>query len=161
MKLSLIENIEKITETSYDKVISIISSGISEKFHFFPKEIMNGKVENGNVKAVINPPTGLVDPFKSRIEGCIKNINEQTNISLRIRLGWKVIGFLIIWCVMILYMILSFDYSDLMRNLQFIGISIIWTLLPFGAAKIKINWDKRRLANWLNNNIKTVPNKGS
>jgi hypothetical protein len=71
MKLTLNERILKRTDLSFDSVSLILTSGTLKGFNFFPDKIMTGTIENGIINAVINPPTGWADPFKSRVKGLV------------------------------------------------------------------------------------------
>jgi hypothetical protein len=153
MTLALTEKIERVTKTPYDKVVSIFSSAISQRFQFFPDQIMSGHIYNGKIKTVINPPTGWSDPFRSRVIGNIIIENDQTRIQLKISPNWLILGFLIIWNGLLLLMILKFDYTEFLKSIKFIGLNFIWAIIPIGLVKIKVNWDKRRLDKWLNKNI--------
>ena len=56
------EQIQKQTELSYEDVISLFESEISPPFQLFSNHILNGKIKDGSIRAVINPPIGFVDP---------------------------------------------------------------------------------------------------
>ncbi len=159
MKLTLIESIEKKSDKPYDKILLALQSGTSDEFSFFPKEIMDGVIGNGEIMTVINPPVGHVDPFKSRVRGLVKKENGLTVIKLKISPSWVIIGFTVIWCFLIILGTITYEFIDLVQTLQFLGVAIIWTFIPFGVGKLKVNWDRRRLEKWINNKIKTLPNK--
>ena len=155
MKLTLTDRIMKQTELSHENVISILQSGTLGAFKFFPDEIMTGKFANGKIKSVINPPTGFADPFKSRVNGIVKNENGRTKIELKINLGWIIIGFYIIWYSLILLMIFGLIFQQSEHALQSFGILIVFILLPLGLGKLKLSWDKRRLEDWIDEKLKT------
>ncbi len=72
------------TELPYEKVLSILYSGISTGYgnHLFSDKIMTGRINSGKIKAVINPPKGWSDPFKSRVNGTVNHGKEGTNLEL-------------------------------------------------------------------------------
>jgi hypothetical protein len=159
MKLTLSERILKRTELSYDKVGSILQSGTLSGLNLFPEKIMTGRVNNGHVKSVVNPPLGWSDPFKSRVNGIIKQDNGHVIIDLKISLGWVIIAFYCIWYPLILLMLYGLIFKDAKGGLEMLGILIVYSLLPLGLGKLKVNWDRRRLESWIEKKIKTVPNK--
>ena len=146
----------KKTELSHEDVISILQSGTLRGFEFFPDKIMTGRLESGKIKSVINPPTGLADPFKSRVSGVVENNNGRTKIELKIKLGWVIIGFYIIWYSLILFMIFGLIFKQSEHSLRSFGILIVFILLPLGLGKLKISWDKRRLEDWMDKKLKTT-----
>jgi hypothetical protein len=154
----LTARIERETEMPFEKVISIFRNNTSGKFQFFPDQIMFGQVGADEIKSVINPPLGWVDPFKSRVKGRITTSYGRTNIGLNISPSWIVVGFIVVWCILTIIMILKFDFVETYRSLKFIGLTFLWTIIPFGLCKIKVTWDRRRLDKWLCEKIKTVPN---
>ena len=159
MKLTLTERIEKTSDKPYDKILSALESGIADEIRFFPKEIMNGEIWNGEIMTVINPPFGLVDPFKSRVRGLVIEENGLTVIKLKVSPSWVIIGFIVIWCSLTILGTITYEYSDLIQTLQFLGVAIIWTFIPLGIGKLKVNRDRQRLEKWISKQIKTLPNK--
>jgi hypothetical protein len=145
MNFKLIEIIERTSETSFDKVISILKSETSKRFQLFSDRIMRGQINNGHIIAVINPPLGLADPFKSNLNGVVLNENGKTKILLKIYPSWLIIGFGIIWYVLLLFMIIRLSYKDITDSLKSIGLILIYGFVPYGLCKLKLNWDTRRL----------------
>ncbi len=154
MTVTLTDRIERKTKTPYDKVISIFNSGITKKFHFFPTQIMYGYIKDGKIKTVINPPSGISDPFKTRVKGVIKIENGETIIKLKLSPSWVVIGFTLIMCSPFIFSLFSFEYFEILKTLKLIGMLLVFAIIPLGLGKIKLNWDKRRLEKWLNEKIK-------
>jgi hypothetical protein len=157
MQFKLTYTIEKISDNSIEEVISIFHKGTANRIQMIPDQILYGYVREEKIEAVINPPHGLVDPFKSRIEGLIKNENNKTTISLKIKPSWTIIGFIGIWIGLLFIMLVNFEYPNFYRVLQYFGLSIIWTLIPIILCKIKVKWDKTRFEKWLDKKIITVP----
>jgi hypothetical protein len=153
MKLTINERILKQTDLSYDRVNSILQSGTLKGFNFFAENIMTGTIENGKVKTVINPPIGLVDPFKSRVNGFINQQGGQVIIDLKISLGWIIIGFYFIWYSLLLLILFGLIFKGSNGGLEMIGILIAFFLLPLVLGKLKIYWDRRRLENWMEEKI--------
>lgn len=87
------EKINIQTDIAYNEVISMFDSGISKEFKLFPDRIMNGRIEDGTIRAVINPPLGFSDPFKSRVKGEIKEQDGKTIIKLNVNPAWIIIAF--------------------------------------------------------------------
>jgi hypothetical protein len=158
MKLTLNERIFKRTDLSFDSVNSIFQSGTLKGFNFFPDKIMTGTVENGKVKTLINPPTGWSDPFKSRVKGVINQEEGQVLINLKISLGWVIIAFYCIWYSLLFIMLYGLIFKDSKGGLEMFGFLIAYSLFPLGLGKLKVYWDRRRLENWIEKKIKTVPN---
>lgn len=158
MKLTLNERIIKRSDLSMDKVCSILHSGTSKGFNFSPEKVMTGTVEDGKVKTVINPPTGWSDPFKSRVQGRVFQEEEQVIIDMKISLGWLIIAFYCIWYSILLLMLFGLIFKDSKGGLEMFGFLIAYSLFPPGLGKLKISWDRRRLENWIEKKITTVPN---
>lgn len=159
MKMKLSERIIKRTDLSYEKASSILQSGTLKGFNLFPGKIMTGKIENGKVQTVVNPPIGWSDPFKSRVNGIINREEGQVIIDLKISLGWLIIGFYCIWYSILLLILFGLIFTDSNGGLDLFGFLIVYSLLPLVLGKLKVNWDRRRLENWINKNIKTVPKR--
>ncbi|MDP4274221.1 MAG: hypothetical protein Q8907_08085 [Bacteroidota bacterium] len=152
----LTEIINKETGKNRDKVIATLRKGICDKFQLFPDKIMHGFIIDNKIRAFISPPFGFVDPFKSRVTGIIENNNNKTEIQLKVNPSFVIIGFIMIWIGLIIFMIITHNFRDILNSLGFIGIAIIFTIIPFGLAKIKIRWDKKRLENWIDKEIKNI-----
>ena len=153
MKLTLHERVFRRTDLSFDKVNLILQSGTLKGFSFFPDKIMTGTVENGKVKTVINPPTGWSDPFKSRVNGIIKQEEEHVIINLKISLAWVIIAFYYIWYTLLSLMLFGLIFNDSNGGLEMFGTLIVYSLVPLGLGKLKVIWDRRRLENWIEREI--------
>jgi hypothetical protein len=153
MKLILAEKIVKRTDLLYEQVISNISSGISNELKLFPDKIMRGRIEDGEIKSVINPPSGWSDPFRSRVKGIVKQVNGHIKIELTIRPGWVIIGFYLIWYWLMLRVIYDQIFEGTNSGIQLYLILIIYILFPLALGKLKVYWDRRRLESWLNGKI--------
>lgn len=149
MNFSLTEKIEKKTKLSVKDTITILKNGTEKKFQFFPDQIMKGKITTNFIEAVINPPIGLSDGFKSKVTGRIINDKTTTHISLIVKPSLAITIFIVAWCLLIFLALFFHEYSDTIETLKFLFITIAWTILPFALCKLKVNWDKRRLEKWI------------
>ena len=155
MNFSLIEIVEKQTKLSYDKVISSFLDSNVFDITSFSDENFN---EEGKFKLEIRPPAFLIDFTTSRVEGSIYSQEGLTNIRLKFRPSWIIIGFIIVWSILLVPMFIMFDYENTSRTLQFIGFSIIWASIPFVIGRLKVYRDRKRLERWMRNKIGTLPN---
>jgi len=145
MKIRITENIVGIINIERAKFVSNLETQISEKFQLFPEQILTGKFEDNKLKAKINPPSGLADPFKSIVTGTIESDNNSTKLNLKVSPSWTIRIFLTIWYVLILLMTINYNYSDFSSLLKFIGIDLIWILIPLALTRLKVRWDRIRL----------------
>jgi|TARA_Y100000385_G_scaffold228312_1_gene239463 hypothetical protein len=145
MKIKIIENIVRIVNVERAKFVSNFKTQISEEFQLFPKQILTGKFEDNKVNAKINPPSGLVDPFKSIVTGTIESDNNSTKLNLKVSPSWTIRIFLTIWYVLILLMTINYNYSGFSNLLKFIGLELIWILIPLVLTRLKVRWDRIRL----------------
>lgn len=158
MKLRLTDRITKWTELPLEEVDTIFQNGTSDSYKFFPTTIMYGTMVNGRIDALINPPKLIADPFQSRVKGELKRENERTKIDLRINLSWIIIVFGILWYIPILFGIWGLFTNELDHVIErIIGLSL-FSILPIGFSALKLNWDKGRLENWIEEKVRTVHN---
>lgn len=112
---------------------------------------MNGTLSNGRLKAVVNPPMGISDPFKSRVTGYIKDLDFQTEIILEVKPGW----FISVLCLMLL----AFTTVSIFFRIELALGLFLFFILCFALGLLKIEWDKGRLVKWINNKIGTAQHK--
>ena len=154
MKISLKENIYKITDNSSEQVLAVFkkSENASEDVLSW---LNHSKKENIiSIKALINPPSGFADAFKSRMSGQIIDRENQTIIDLKIRPSWVIIIFSIIWISLLLIMFYQVDLPNISKTVKFIGFFILYLSIPLGLGKLKVNWDRRRLEKWINSKFR-------
>ena len=154
MKISLKENIYKITDNSSEQVLAVFkkSENASEDVLSW---LNHSKKENIiSIKALINPPSGFADAFKSRMSGQIIDRENQTIIDLKIRPSWVIIIFSTIWISLLLIMFYQVDLTNITKAIKFIGFFILYLSIPLGLGKLKVNWDRRRLEKWINSKFR-------
>jgi hypothetical protein len=149
------EGFEIKSEMNEGQVLLILENGISGKFQFFPNSIMYGQISRNNIKAVINPPLGYVDPFKSRVHGELKTQNDLTIIKVKVFPSWIVIGFILLWLILIVVMIATFDYANTIEVIKFLILTFLLISFPFVIARLKVHWDRKRLERWMTQKIRT------
>ena len=154
MKLTLNEIIFIRTKLSYERVNSIFQSGTLQGFNLFPDKIMTGRIENGKVTAIINPPIGWSDPFKSRVKGSINKENEHVTVDLRISLGWTIIAIYFIWYSLFLLILYGLIFKSSNGGFKIFAFLLMYFIFPLGLGKLKIIWDRRRLEKWIEKKIK-------
>ena len=145
MKIGLTEHIEAIINNDRIKFVSSLETHLSKEFQLFPNTILSGKLINNKLNAKINPPIGWVDPFKSLVNGTIDSVEKSTKLNLKVSPSWTIRIFLIIWYALTLLMIFKFNYSDFVNSLKFIGIELIWIIIPLVLTRLKVRWDRKRL----------------
>jgi hypothetical protein len=148
------KKIEIVSEFSEEKVLQILKSSISTKFKIFPDTIMYGHIIKNEIKSVVNPPPGLVDCFRSRVKGVLETENNRTVLKIKLSPGWILIGLLIFWVLLIIPMMITFDFISFSESIKFLLFTIIWLLIPFLLAWIKLRWDCKRLNNWMIQKLK-------
>jgi hypothetical protein len=149
MKFTLYEKISIKLDTPLEAVIIVINRNISLKFQFFPDKILTGElIKDRKLKAVINPPLGWCDPFKSRISGSLNTCEKQTALEFTVKPSLAIIGFLTIWTALIVLMIISFDYKGTDKIIGFIGLVFCFIIIPLLLSKLKIVWDSKRFNIW-------------
>lgn len=156
MKLRLTDRITKWTELPLEEVDAIFQNGTSDSYKFFPKTIMHGTMLNGRIDALINPPKLIADPFQSRVKGEFKRENELTKIDLRINLSWLIIVFGILWYIPILiatWGLFTNEQGHLIERIIWIS---LFSILPIVFCSLKLNWDKQRLENWIEERMRIV-----
>ena len=161
MKLTLNDRIYRRTNLSFQSVCSILQSGTLQGLNLFPDRIMTGTIENGKVRAVINPPLRVSDPFRSRVRGTISQDERQVTIDFKIRLSWVIIAFYAFWYsihLMILFKSITNDSNVEHVEIEVVEHMIASLVLPLILGKLKVYWDRTRLENWIKKNIETVPN---
>ena len=161
MKLTLNDRIYRRTNLSFQSVCSILQSGTLQGLNLFPDRIMTGTIENGKVRAVINPPLWVSDPFRSRVRGTISQDERQVTIDFKIRLSWVIIAFYAFWYSIHLMILIKSITND--SNVEHVEIEVVEHMiaslvLPLILGKLKVYWDRTRLENWIKKNIETVPN---
>jgi hypothetical protein len=149
----LTDKITLETDLPLEKVISIFHEEILTEFRIFPDRIMTGEIKNGNIDSLINPPSGFVDPFKSRVNGTVQIANKLTRIELKISTGWIIIGFYILWYSIILIVIFGYIFGDAQGNYSGLLFLIAFAIFPIGLGRLKLNWDKKRLEDWIREKI--------
>lgn len=154
------EKIVRQTHRPYNEVISLFDSEISREFKLFPDRVMNGKLKDGEIRAVINPPMGFSDPFKSRVKGVITEIEGTTQINLHVKPAWIIIAFWLFWTFVLSIFLFQLDYKNIDFSIETIGHIFLFGVVPYLLGKLKVNWDKRRLLKWLKRRVLTVPNNG-
>ncbi len=154
MKITLVEEIRIKTEIPLSSVISIFQSGLNSKFQFFPDLIMNGHIKNNKIKANINSSLGWIDIIKSTVKGSITVNKGLTKIQLKIYPNAILIGFSISWYLLLASTIIEFDYQQIIETIEFVGLNLLFGLIPYLIAKLKINKDTKKLKNWLDENLK-------
>ena len=127
------------------KFVSILETHLSKKFQLFPDKILTGKLIDNKLNAKINPPVGWSDPFKSLVSGTIDIVDNSTKQNLKVSPSWTIRIFLTIWYILILIMIFTFDYPDIVNSLEFIAIGLIWIMIPLILTRLKVRWDRKRL----------------
>ena len=153
MKFSFSRKINCYSEFDRDRIISILNKNISNTTGLFSDKFLIGKVENYQIRVKINSSSGFVDPFKSKIQGSVENDNGRSYLSFVINPSWTIIIFLIVWIVLTILMLFSFEFNEIWDSLKFWGIALLWIVFPFLLTMLKINWDKKRLEIFLNDNI--------
>jgi hypothetical protein len=149
----LTEKIEIKSEHTYEEVIAILHDTISESLQLFHDTIMHGSFKGNKFEAVINPPIGFVDPFKSIIKGTIITDNNKTEINILIKPSSVLFGFSVIWFVLLIFMVISFKYTDIVTSVLFIGLIMLFALIVIGLIKVKVHWDTKRLKTALNKRL--------
>lgn len=158
MKIRLTDRIIKLTELPLEEVDTIFQNGISDSYKFFPTTIMYGTMVNGRIDALINPPKLIADPFQSRVKGEFKRENELTKIDLKINLSWLIIVFGILWYIPILIATWGLFTNEQGHVIERIIWISLFSILPIGFSTLKLNWDKVRLENWIEERIRTEHN---
>jgi hypothetical protein len=150
MKFALYEKISIKLDAPLEAVTILINRNICMKFLFFPDKILTGElIKDGKLKAVINPPIGWSDPFKSRISGSITTSEKKTALEFTVKPSLIIIGFLTIWIVLIVLTIISFDYKGTDKTIGFIGLVFCFTIFLLLLSKLKIVWDSKRFNKWV------------
>ena len=156
MRLPLTCRITKWVDLPLDEVNTIFQNLTSDSHNLLPKTVMYGTVVNGRIDALINPPNLLVDPFKSRVRGELKKENSLTKIDLRISLSWVLIVFGILWYIPMIIGFWGLITKDLGHVTERIIMLSIFSILPFGLSALKLNFDKRRLEDRIEEEIELV-----
>ena len=145
MKVGLTENIAEIINIERLKFVSNLETHLSKNFQLFPDKILTGELKSNKLKAKINPPIGWVDPFKSLVIGTIDSVDNSTKLNLKVSPSWTIRIFLAIWYILSLLMIIKYAFSDFADSLMFIGIELIWIIIPLILTRLKVRWDRTRL----------------
>ncbi len=148
MKSILISKIHILSDEPFERIQSILRSGMSSRYRMFSETIMNGVLSDGRLKAVVNPPMGIADPFKSRVTGYIKDQDFQTEIILEVKPGW----FVAVLCLMLLV----FTTVSIFFQIELALGLFLFFIICFALGLLKMEWDKGRLAKWINNKIGTA-----
>ena len=155
MKFVMLEKIYIKVDAPFERVIQVINRNISIKFQLFPDRILTGElIKDGKLKAVINPPIGWSDPFKSRIAGHVTVSEKTTVLEFTVKPSLIIMGFLIIWLGLIVITLMSFEYKETEKTIEFIGKEICLSIFPFLLSKLKIAWDSKRFNKWVKNAFK-------
>ncbi len=145
MTFGLTGNIDKKVNADIESVKSILEHHLTDTFQFFPDKLLQGKIIGDRLTAKINPPIGWVDPFRSRVSGQIIGKNNTTSIVIKIRMSLTVLFILILWFVLITLTLIKFEYKNISDSFQFIGLTIIYALVPLLLFRLKLHFDKGRL----------------
>lgn len=141
------------SELSLPDTISQIEKGIGVGFELFPSQIMTGNIHGTKISATINPPKYWSDPLRTRVEGDIESGRGGTKLNLKVSFGWVNILVLLIWYFPMI-IVLQHPKNQTMKSvLMIFGMCTMFSLLSFLLLRMKMNWDKRRLENWLNKNL--------
>ena len=114
---------------------------------------MTGNIYGTKISATINPPKYWSDPFRSRVEGDIESESNGTKLKLKVSFGIVNIIALIIWYLPMISVLQHPKNQNLKNVLLIFGMCSIFSLLSLFLLRIKMNWDKRRLENWLKKNL--------
>lgn len=143
MTAGLSENIDKRFEMDPDIFVSKLNHFVTDRFQFFPDKPLYGKIADNKLYFKINPSLMASDLFKSIACGHIYRKDTITHLHLRVTASWTIIIFFLLFFSLLIYsfIISNFSYLTLEKVVHFSIISVIF----FSIAKIKVNWDKRRL----------------
>lgn len=145
MKIGLTENIETIINIERAEYTSLLEKHILKDFQAFPEQILTGELKDNRLKAKINPPIGLADPFRSLVNGTIVSIANKTELKLKISPGWIIRIFLSIWSVLNIIIVTRYEYTDFQDFVRFIGILMVSIIPPLIMSRLKVRWDRKRL----------------
>ena len=143
------------SKLSLPQTITEIEKGMSVGFNLFPSQIMTGNIYGTKIYATINPPKYWSDPFRSRVEGDIESENGGTRLNLKVKFGLVNILVLLIWYFPMAIVLQHPKNQNIESILLIFGMCTIFSLLSLLLLRIKMNWDKRRLEDWLNRNLET------
>jgi len=149
MDIRIHKHIKKTTKLSSEQVEQILKYGTSRPDKLFPTTILRSTVSNGDIKGVILPLSGIVDPFKSRIKGKISEKDNTTALNFQIKPSWILIIFAFIWYSLLVLWIIGFALNKTDTTSQEAVIGISFAMLPYLLLKIKVFFDKRRYERWL------------
>ena len=127
---------------------------MSNGSELFTDKVITGDIYETRLNATINPPNALSDPFKSKVEGSILSENKGTKLELTVKFGIVNILAILIWYLPMLFVFQYEKNQDLKSVLAIFGMCLLFSLFSLFLLKLKVNWDKRRLEEWLISKLK-------
>jgi hypothetical protein len=142
-------NFELESNKTKAEIIEEIQKLMNDRFDMVSEKILYGKIKKSSIlKATINAPFPLSDPFKNVVFGLISESDNKTTIKLRAR--FSIINILLCF---LFYFPFLFDNNTVMDSYSFkltTGLNLIGATLLF----LKLRWDSNRLIRSLNEVIK-------
>ncbi len=150
MNVGLSEFIDEKIEATADQFVSKFGSYLTTKFETFPDKPLTGKINGDRFDFKINPPLMWSDPFKSRAEGQIIQLNGLSQLQLKISPNLTLKLFLGVWLILILLFLLQTDYTDVYEIIKRLVAALLLASLVIVLIKVKVKWDTRRLKDLFN-----------
>ena len=150
MNVGLSEFIDEKIEATADQFVSKLKSYLTNKFEMFPDKPLTGKINGERFDFKINPPLMWSDPFKSRAEGQIIQLNGLSQLQLKISPNLTIKLFLGVWFLLLLLFLIQTDYTDVYEIIKRLGATLLLASLVIVLIKVKVKWDTRRLKDLLN-----------